>query len=91
MDQSSFEDLLRIQRMMASKIIDESSMDAKIKLLDTIRSLATGKNNQIPIEHIILEAESEGVQENETMLMLDELKRDGMLVDRGDGFVQLTR
>jgi len=91
MDQSSFDDLLKIQRMMASKIIDETSMDAKIKLLDIISSLSTGKNKQIAIEHIILEAEAEGIQEPQTMMMLDELKRDGMVQDNGEGFVIQTR
>jgi len=90
MDQTSFDDLLKIQRMMASKIMDESSMDTKIKLLSLIREMVTGKNKQISVEHIIIEAQSEGIQEYETMAVLDELKRDRMIIDKGEGFISLT-
>jgi len=90
MDPNSIEDLLRVQRMMASKIMDESSMDAKIKLYDLIREMPTGKNKTLQIEQIIIVAREEGFAENETLNMIDELEKDGFIKHTGQGSVILT-
>lgn len=90
MDQNSFNDLLRVQRMMASKIMDETAMDAKIKLLDLLREIPTGKNKNIQIEQIIIVAEEEGFSENDVRSMLDELERDGMVKQTSNSTVILT-
>jgi hypothetical protein len=91
MDQTSFDDLLRVQRMMASKIMDETSMDTKIKLLDILRDIVPGKNKAISIEHVILEAEREGIIENEVIAILDDLIRDGMVREAGDSSIILVK
>ena len=90
MDQNSFDDLLKVQRMMASKILDESSMDYKIRLYDMIREMTTSKNKTIQVEQIIVEASTEGFSESETLTMLDELERDGLLKYTSQGTIILT-
>lgn len=75
---------------MASKIMDETSMDAKIRLYNLIREMTTGKNKTIQVEEIIIEAGAQGFIEAEVLPLLDELKIDGMIRDAGDGSIALT-
>jgi hypothetical protein len=83
-----FEELLRIQRMMASRIADESETDSKIKLLDILRDMKSGKRG-VPKEQVFVEARLQGMMDTEVMRVLDSLKQDGLLAEK-DGYVQLT-
>lgn len=90
MDPSSFDEIMRVQRMMASRVMSESSMDSKIKLLGILRDLSTGPNEKIMREHIIIEAQANGIMESEVMRLLEELKSDGMLEETEEGNIILT-
>jgi DNA replicative helicase MCM subunit Mcm2 (Cdc46/Mcm family) len=90
MNPSDFEELLRTQRMMASKIIEENSFDAKIKLLEIIRNMTTSKNKKIHTEAVIYEAQVEGLSEGDIIGFLDELKRDNLVIEPDEGFIKLT-
>ena len=81
MDQNDFNELLRIQRMMASRIIQETSVDNKIKLLDLINKLVTDRNRKVQKETIIIEAQLEGFSEEETLRLIDELIKDHLIVE----------
>jgi DNA replicative helicase MCM subunit Mcm2 (Cdc46/Mcm family) len=88
MDQNEFNDLLRIQRLMASRIIQEASVDNKIKLLDLINKLITDRNRKVHREAVILEAQAEGFNEQEADRLIDELIDDGLLVEPEQGFLK---
>ncbi len=88
MDNNDFNDLLRIQRMMASRIIEESSVDDKIKLLDLVNKLVTDRNRKVQKETILLEAQMEGFSENETLRLLEELIVDNLLIEPEMGYVK---
>ena len=88
MNQKDFEEILKIQRMMASKIMEESTTDSKIKMLGLIRNLATNKNKKIHVEEIIHESKYEGYSEDETIRLLEELIRDKTLIIPEEGFVK---
>lgn len=88
MDQNDFNDLLRIQRMMASRIIQETTVDNKIKLLDLVNKLVTDRNRKVQKETIIYEAGAEGFSEDETLRLLDELISDNMLTEPEAGYVK---
>ncbi len=88
MDETDFNELLRIQRMMASRIIQETSVDNKIKLLDLINKLVTDKNKKIQKEVLLFEARSEGFSENEVERLLDELKEDHLIVEPELGYIK---
>lgn len=90
MDPNDFEELMRTQRMMASKIMEESSFDAKIKLLEILRGMTTGKNKRIQLEQAIYEGQMEGFSENDVIRLLDELRRDNLIIDAETGFIKLT-
>ncbi|MBN1645850.1 hypothetical protein JW868_02305 [Candidatus Woesearchaeota archaeon] len=91
MDQKDFDDLLRIQRMMASRIVQESSVNNKIKLLDIINNMVTDKNKKVQIENVIIEAMNEGMTERETTDLIDQLKKDHLVYETSPGFLQRTK
>jgi hypothetical protein len=90
MDEDEFNELLKIQRSMASRIIRETAVDDKLKIYDIIKRMVTDKNNQVQTEMVILECQAEGFGENEVIRMMDELKRDHMLVESEVGYVKLS-
>ncbi len=90
MEPNDFEELLKIQRTMASRIVEESTTDAKIKLYNLISSITTGKKKRIPLEQIIIVAEEEGFTEREVMRTLDELKADNMVSEPEEGFITIA-
>ncbi len=90
MEPNDFEELLRIQRMMASRIVEESTTDAKIKLYNLISNITTGKKKRIPLEQIIIVAEEEGFTEREVMRILEELKADHMVSEPEEGFIMIA-
>jgi DNA replicative helicase MCM subunit Mcm2 (Cdc46/Mcm family) len=91
MDEQEFNDLLRQQRLLAGAIMQESSMNNKIKLLDIINELVTQRNKKIHIESVIVEAVNNGFTEKETYDLLEELKRDHLVYETTPGFLQRTK
>ncbi len=89
MNPNDFEELLRVQRMMASKIAEERSYDVKIKLLEIIQSLNSARNKKIQIENILVEAQMEGLSESEILRLLDELKKDRLISEPEEGYIKL--
>lgn len=89
MKPNDFDDLLKIQRMMASKIMEESSVDSKIKLMDLLRELTGPKNKKLQTEEVLIEAQMRGFGENETLRLLEELLKDGFIKSPSEGFITL--
>lgn len=89
MDPNDFDELLRIQRMMASKLMEERSVDAKIKVLDLIRSMITNKNKKVQIETVIYEGRMEGFSENDMLRFIDDLQNDGLISAGEDGYIRI--
>jgi DNA replicative helicase MCM subunit Mcm2 (Cdc46/Mcm family) len=90
MNPNDFDDLLRIQRMMASKIMEESNVDSKIKIMNILRDMSGAKNKKIQVEEVIIETQSQGYSENETIRILEELIKDKFIIIPEEGFVKLT-
>lgn len=91
MDEQEFNDLLRQQRLLAGAIMQESSMNNKIKLMDIINELVTQRNKKIHVESVIVEAVNHGFTERETYGLIEELKRDRVVYETSPGFLQRTR
>lgn len=89
MNPNDFEELLKVQRLMASKLAEERSFDVKIKLLGIIESLSNSRKRKIQTEQVILEAEMEGLSESETVRLLDELKRDRLIAEPEEGYIKV--
>ncbi|MCD6464511.1 hypothetical protein J7L02_03255 [Candidatus Woesearchaeota archaeon] len=83
-----FEKLLEIQRLMASRIVQEQEQDLKIKILTILGQLTTSKRKKIQKEAIIIEASLQGISEEDVLLILDKLKTEGIIKEK-DGYVEL--
>ena len=88
MDEADFEDLMRIQRMMASRIASETETESKIKLMSIINDLVTDKNKKIHKEAMLVEAEAQGMTEAEVTRVLKSLKDDHFIIEPTEGFIK---
>ncbi len=73
-----FDDIIRVQNLMASRIAQEDEVDLKIKIIDMISQL-TGKKKSIQVEDLIVEAQYESIDESTVLKMLDDLVLDKMI------------
>jgi len=74
-----FDEIMRIQRLMASNIANENEVDNKLKIIDIINNLV-GHKKFVQVEEIILEAGYESISENLTLEILDDLARDSVII-----------
>jgi DNA replicative helicase MCM subunit Mcm2 (Cdc46/Mcm family) len=88
MDQADFDDLMRRQNMMLRSVADESETDSKIKVMDIINDLVTDRNRKVQREAVILEAETQGMDEAEVQRVLALLKADHMIIEPEIGFIK---
>lgn len=79
MDEAGFDELMRVQRSMASRLRQENELDRKVKLLSIIQGLNPDRKGRILTEQIVVEAVSEGFTEGDVESLLDELEKDGYL------------
>ncbi len=90
MDQNDFNELLKIQRMMAARIIQETTVDRKIEFTQKIiKQLTTDKNKKILKETIMHEAKQEGFTEEETQKFLEELIKEKTIEETEEGYIRL--
>jgi DNA replicative helicase MCM subunit Mcm2 (Cdc46/Mcm family) len=87
LDETDFDEVMKLQRQLASSAIDEFEMDSKIKLLTIFDDVAHGKK-KIQTEKLLLEAENHGMSEFEVMSVIEKLKRDGLLFEPNSGYLQ---
>jgi len=78
---------MRLQRMMASRIVEEQDMDNKIKLMNIINELVTGPKQHVQKEAVLVEADLQGLPERETLRLLEELKKDNFIIEK-DGYIK---
>lgn len=88
MDEADFEDLMRIQRMMARRVASETETDSKIKLMDIINELVTDRNKKVHKEAVLLEAQTQGMTEAEADRVLGALKEDHIIEEPEPGFIR---
>jgi uncharacterized protein YjcR len=78
-DRLNFDEIIRVQNLMASRIASEDEVNSKLAMIDIITQL-TGKKKHVQVEEVILEAKYQNVSEDETLRILDELDRDYVIV-----------
>ena len=88
MDETDFEELMRIQRMTLRSVANESETDSKIKLMSIINDLVTDKNKKVHKEAVLLEAEVQGMTEAEVERDLKALKDDHLIIEPEAGFIK---
>lgn len=87
LDELDFDDVMKLQRQMASSVVNDFELDSKIKIL-TIFDELVGKKSKIQTEKLIVEAENRGMSEREILATIDKLKSDGMLSEPQPGYLQ---
>jgi hypothetical protein len=85
MREDELDELMRVQRSMATRLRQENALDQKVKLLSIIQGLNPDRKGRILSEQIMVESVNEGFVEDEVDRLLDELETDGYLkrVDQG--------
>ncbi len=74
-----FNEIMRIQNLMATSIADESEVNDKLKIIDIINQL-TGKKKFVQVEEVIVEANYQSISESSTLHFLDELNSDNVII-----------
>jgi len=74
-----FDEIMNIQRLMASRIASENEVDYKLKIIDIINNLMCHKKF-VQVEEVIIEAEYESISEKLTLEILDDLARDNVII-----------
>ncbi len=87
LDDTDFDDVMRLQRRLASTMMNEFEMDSKIKLLTVFDNLV-GSKKKVQTEKVLIEAEHQGMAETEVLATLDKLKKDGLLYEPQPGYLQ---
>ena len=79
MDADEFDELMRVQRNMATRLRSENEMDRKVSLLSIIQGLNPDKRGRILTEQIVVEARNQGFTDDEVDALLTDLESDGYL------------
>lgn len=87
LDDTEFDEVMKLQRQLASSMMNDFEMDNKIKLL-TIFDEVVGKKKKVQTEQVISEAENQGMTEMEITATIEKLKRDGILFEPQPGYLQ---
>jgi len=87
LDGTDFEDVMRLQKRLASSMLDEFELDSKIKIL-TIFDEVAGSKKKVQTEKIMIEAENHGMGEFEITSIIEKLKRDGLIFEPQPGYLQ---
>jgi len=87
LDGSEFDDVMRLQKQLASSMLDDFELDSKIKVLTLFDELV-GSKKKIQTEKLLIEAEHHGMGEFEITSVIEKLKRDGLLFEPQPGYLQ---
>ena len=85
-----FDRLMEVQRMTASLIRQEAEVDNKIKIIEIVTDLSASRNGKVQVEEVLIEADIQGLSEEEVLATIDSLKRDGLVQEPEVGFVQMV-
>ena len=87
LDGSEFDDVMRLQKQLASSMLDDFELDSKIKVLTLFDELV-GSKKKIQTEKLLIEAEQHGMSEFEVVSVIEKLKNDGLLFEPQPGYLQ---
>jgi hypothetical protein len=87
LDGSEFDDVMRLQKQLASSMLDDFELDSKIKVLTTFDELVGGKK-RIHTEKLLIELEHRGMGEFEAVSVIEKLKKDGLIFEPQPGYLQ---
>ena len=86
MNQKDIESIIKLQTDLSTRIINESRIDNKIKLLNITNQL---RKKTLLKEQLILIAGEEGMLEDQILEAIDDLLQDRMLEEK-DGYIKIN-
>ena len=87
LDESEFDEVIKLQKQLASSMVDDFELDSKIKIL-TLLDEIVGKKKKVQTEKMLIEAENQGMSEMEVMATIEKLKKDGLIFEPQPGYLQ---
>ncbi|MGV8141895.1 MAG: hypothetical protein ACP5NW_05635 [Candidatus Woesearchaeota archaeon] len=87
LDDTDFDDVVRLQKQLTSSMLDDFELDSKIKILTIFDELVGGKK-KVQTEKLMIEAEHRGMSEYEIATVIGKLKRDGLIFEPQPGYLQ---
>jgi hypothetical protein len=81
---AEFNQLLDIQRNMASRLSAEMHMNQTVELLSLMQQLVTDKLGRVQKELVIVEGMHAGMSEQEILTLIKELVLQRMIVEQGE-------
>ncbi len=79
-----FNNIIEIQKNMASRLSQEVQMEQTVTLLMIVQGLVPDKLGRVQRESVILEAIQQGMLENDVIELIRVLVRDRTLKEQGD-------
>lgn len=89
MKPDDFDEMLRIQRMMSDRVMQEQRTDHKITVLNALQELGAS-SKPVQVEALLLEIQNQGVSADQALNLLEELRTDHLVSRVQQGYVQLT-
>lgn len=83
-----FEEIMNLQRQLASRVVQENEMEMQLKILEIIQSSVKDKNKQVQKASILAIAEMEGIREDQTERILNSLENMNYIRTTG-GYIRL--
>ncbi|MGV8150944.1 MAG: hypothetical protein ACP5NV_04405 [Candidatus Woesearchaeota archaeon] len=87
LDDTEFDEVMKLQRQLASSMMNDYELDTKIKLI-TIFDEVSGKKKRVQTEKLLIEAENQGMAEIEITATIEKLKKDGIIFEPQPGYLQ---
>jgi len=84
---NDFEELMKIQRLVNSAVLRELEEDKTISLISMVNEL-TSESQPTQIEIIFVEAQGLGFDEADVLGIIEKMKKDNLIFEPSDGFVQ---
>lgn len=89
MNEDEFQEIIRVQQLMAQRIVQERQTDNKIALLNIVNELTENGRKRVHTEGVLFEAQQQNILEREATRLLDELEKDHLIKQKA-GFVERT-
>jgi len=84
------DDIMRLQRSLASRVVEENEMELQLKILEIIQSLVANSQKQIQKAKILTVAEMEGIGYEDTTRILKTLENLGYIKQMSPGYYKRT-
>ncbi len=80
-DELDFDEIMDLQRKLASEVAAEKETDDKIEVMSIINDFTTGDSDVVQKEEVIIEAKQRGLNEPKILTIIDELKKDDFVIE----------